>query len=521
MPFFGGGQGEYHIVVTNIKGGTNAAPAVIGDNNMALGNAALQNAENADANIAVGNNALVLNVTGSNNVSIGANSGANISSGSNNIFIGFGADSEGEMPGILTDGVVVGTNADLFDNQGVVIGSGGNVAGGVAVGYATTGSSGVAVGNSATASGNGVISDVAIGTGATADNGGIAIGDGATALNGEIIIGQGTETDVQVGAYVLNNVPAPGDPNFWTTDYLAVGQNDNTAVINGSNVSARLALWVDDGGTDMAGMGIGKADSTAANAGSTIYLARSRGTLATPLNAINGDLLGGIIALGYDGTDMAVSSRIDFEVDGGSGANDMPGRIVFKTSPDGSQAPAEAMRISQNKTVAPAALLDISGATAGQIKFPAVQNPSADVYTLDDYREADFTPVFSSAIPGDLTVTYTLQYGNLTKIGNRVFFDISINCTPTFSTAAGAVIVSGLSIAAASSVTNYRCDASITPWIAPAGYYFQSSAAINNTQTMMFQRHSNAGLASDNIAITEFTSGVPIAIRVSGVYRSA
>lgn len=36
-------------------------------------------------------------------------------------------------------------------------------------------------------------------------------------------------------------------------------------------------------------------------------------------------------------------------------------------------------------------LVDISGASAGQIKFPATQNASADANTLDDYREATFT----------------------------------------------------------------------------------------------------------------------------------
>jgi hypothetical protein len=57
------------------------------------------------------------------------------------------------------------------------------------------------------------------------------------------------------------------------------------------------------------------------------------------------------LALGFDGTDLASSSEIDFEVDGTPGANDMPGRIVFKTSADGSQTPTEAMRIDSTQTV--------------------------------------------------------------------------------------------------------------------------------------------------------------------------
>jgi hypothetical protein len=63
--------------------------------------------------------------------------------------------------------------------------------------------------------------------------------------------------------------------------------------------------------------------------------------------------------------------------------------------------------------------------TAGQIKFPATQNPSSDANTLDDYEEGTWTPDLrgTSANP---TATYTKQQGLYTKIGNQVTasFDI-------------------------------------------------------------------------------------------------
>ncbi len=40
-----------------------------------------------------------------------------------------------------------------------------------------------------------------------------------------------------------------------------------------------------------------------------------------------------------------------------------------------------------NNDITSKGLLDISAATAGQIKFPAVQNPSINPKTLDDYEE--------------------------------------------------------------------------------------------------------------------------------------
>jgi hypothetical protein len=65
-------------------------------------------------------------------------------------------------------------------------------------------------------------------------------------------------------------------------------------------------------------------------------------------------------------------------------------------------------------------LLDLSGAGAGQIKFPATQNPSSDVNTLDDYEEGTWTP----SVGG--TATYITQVGQYTKIGRVVYVRLSM-----------------------------------------------------------------------------------------------
>ena len=81
-------------------------------------------------------------------------------------------------------------------------------------------------------------------------------------------------------------------------------------------------------------------------------------------------------------------------------------------------------------TLTASSLVDISGAAAGQIKFPATQNPSADPNTLDDYEEGTWTP----SIGG--TATYTLQTGKYTKIGNvvTVSFSLRVNVIGTGNT---------------------------------------------------------------------------------------
>jgi len=60
-------------------------------------------------------------------------------------------------------------------------------------------------------------------------------------------------------------------------------------------------------------------------------------------------------------------------------------------------------------------------ASGAGITFPATQSASTDANTLDDYEEGTFTPTFISA-----TATYANQIGHYTKIGNIVYFFLSL-----------------------------------------------------------------------------------------------
>lgn len=82
------------------------------------------------------------------------------------------------------------------------------------------------------------------------------------------------------------------------------------------------------------------------------FLKRRSGT-GTVLQ--DGDQIGSLAFTGADTTTFgAVAARILAEVDGTPGSADMPGRILFLTSPDGSATPTEAMRINalQNLIIA-------------------------------------------------------------------------------------------------------------------------------------------------------------------------
>jgi hypothetical protein len=83
----------------------------------------------------------------------------------------------------------------------------------------------------------------------------------------------------------------------------------------------------------------------------------------------------------------------------------------------------------------------------GQVKFPATQNASTDANTLDDYEEGTFTPTLGG------TSTYAAQYGNYTKIGNKVYIKIYfiVNSIGTGS----AQTISGLPFTCDNTITGY------------------------------------------------------------------
>jgi hypothetical protein len=95
-------------------------------------------------------------------------------------------------------------------------------------------------------------------------------------------------------------------------------------------------------------------------------LARSRGDLSTPTVIVEGDPIGAFWFLGYDSNSWEPSASIDCVVDGTPSDGDMPGRLEFKTTPDGSNAPLTHMVIKSNGWVGinaetPTQMLTVSG----------------------------------------------------------------------------------------------------------------------------------------------------------------
>jgi len=87
-----------------------------------------------------------------------------------------------------------------------------------------------------------------------------------------------------------------------------------------------------------------------ANPAAEFILARSYGTALNSYTAVTSadSHLGAISFQGADGTEFVEAASIQCFTDAASGANDMPGRLVFSTTADGASSPTERMRIGNN-----------------------------------------------------------------------------------------------------------------------------------------------------------------------------
>lgn len=98
------------------------------------------------------------------------------------------------------------------------------------------------------------------------------------------------------------------------------------------------------------------------------------------------------------------------------------GTHVWRTAPSGTAGTA--ITFTQSLAVGKGTTLALEGATSAAgtgIAFPATQLASSNANTLDDYEEGNWTPTITLG-GGAVGVTYVVQTGRYTKIGNRVFF---------------------------------------------------------------------------------------------------
>jgi hypothetical protein len=168
-----------------------------------------------------------------------------------------------------------------------------------------------------------------------------------------------------------------------------------------------------------------------------LNLRKSRGTEASPTIVANLDNLGQIFFQGYDGTGFVTAGQILVESNGTPGVNDMPGRMVFRVSPNGSAtvvtqaAITEAGLFSFNSGYGSAATaygcrawVNFNG--TGTVAIRADGN----VTSITDNGTGDYTVNFTTAMP-DVNYAFVATCNDGTGGGASV--------TGTFTYAVGSV----------------------------------------------------------------------------------
>jgi len=139
-----------------------------------------------------------------------------------------------------------------------------------------------------------------------------------------------------------------------------------------------------------------------------LNIARSKSnTIGTNTLVTNGNDLGHITFYGANGSTFLKASMITAQVDGTAGTgNDMPGRLVFKTTPDGSADPVERLRIdSSGRVTTPFQPLAIIGTTINN-HTPStgliIEFNYADTNRGNHYNTSNYT--FTCPVNGDYMV---------------------------------------------------------------------------------------------------------------------
>ena len=184
------------------------------------------------------------------------------------------------------------------------------------------------------------------------------------------------------------------------------------------------------------------ADTTAA----IVALQKSRGaTVGTNTIVASGDSIGSLTFAGANGTSFTNAAAITAQVDGTPGAsNDMPGRLVFSTTADGSGTLTERMRIDNGGRTA------INGSTTspGNTQFYAVSSTAS--------RAAG--RFYTSATGDDGTPTLFLDKQSTVNTTAQVFIQCTINAQ---GTAQGQINANGASQLAFGTFSDQRLKENI------------------------------------------------------------
>lgn len=200
---------------------------------------------------------------------------------------------------------------------------------------------------------------------------------------------------------------------------LLDGANSVFTVADGGNVHIGLADVTSGQALSISGAAQQIIRNAASTFGAAIQLVKNRNATVGSHTVVNsGDELGKIQFFGSDGDSYENGATITAYVDGTPGSSDMPGRIEFQVSPDGSATVATALTIFNDKKIVTGGLSSVGASQIG-VKAGSSTNDAAvggDLYI-------NSTAVGNVGTGDDDLMTYTVPANSLSTNNMRLTFE--------------------------------------------------------------------------------------------------
>ena len=199
---------------------------------------------------------------------------------------------------------------------------------------------------------------------------GNAIFSGITTIGGASKFGGNMQMTSANPEFEFNNggprlrVPAANTLSIFTTGGFGTTTNERIRITSsgqvlvGSNshnsdIAATVGSHVQVEGTTYQTSSLALINNQASTDPAFLVFGKSRAGSNGGVTVVQSeDRLGGIRFAGADGTDLnSYAAEINAVVGGTPGSNDMPGRLIFSTTPDGSNSPSERLRIGPSGNV--------------------------------------------------------------------------------------------------------------------------------------------------------------------------